>query len=338
MAATTSDSLCYALILSSCFLVSAAVETIIANPGQSVILPCQIQVSEKTAVKAIEWTRPDLEEEYVLFYRDGQLDTDHQYPTFKNRVELKEEQVKDGDLSLNLKNVRISDTGTYECRVVQRRTNHRKRSILESDPINTTNLTVVEPDVKNITAKPGDTVILPCNVTRNTNIRVVEWSRDNKTLCFNRNPEINDLCRIDVDLLSFKDRVQLNHAWMAEGNMSLILKNVTIRDSGRYECRVDQSGTKHTKRQVRVEGPCISIVYLTLSDSGYKKAGGDKNTNPGVGVAVGVGVAFAFAVGAAALWLFYKNIKGQKHIPHSVTAGVHIYSPADVQPLPQGDQ
>uniref|UniRef100_A0A3Q1HS66 Ig-like domain-containing protein n=1 Tax=Anabas testudineus TaxID=64144 RepID=A0A3Q1HS66_ANATE len=127
---------------------------------------------------------------------------------------------------------------------------------------------LTETNVKNITAKPGDTVILPCNVTRNTNIRVVEWSRDNKTLCFNRNPEINDLCRIDVDLLSFKDRVQLNHAWMAEGNMSLILKNVTIRDSGRYECRVDQSGTKHTKRQVRVEGPCISIVYLTLSDSG----------------------------------------------------------------------
>uniref|UniRef100_A0A7N6AGA1 Ig-like domain-containing protein n=1 Tax=Anabas testudineus TaxID=64144 RepID=A0A7N6AGA1_ANATE len=81
-----------------------------AEPGDTVTLPCRA-LTHNTTVSTVKWIRPDLEPEDIFLYQDN-----HQYPTFKNRVELKEEQVKDGDLSLNLKNVRISDTGTYECR------------------------------------------------------------------------------------------------------------------------------------------------------------------------------------------------------------------------------
>uniref|UniRef100_A0A3Q1KDZ3 Immunoglobulin V-set domain-containing protein n=1 Tax=Anabas testudineus TaxID=64144 RepID=A0A3Q1KDZ3_ANATE len=55
----------------------------------------------------------------------------YQHPFYRGLVELKDREKKEGDVSLILRNVTFNDTGTYECHVVQRGTNHRKRSILE---------------------------------------------------------------------------------------------------------------------------------------------------------------------------------------------------------------
>lgn len=53
----------------------------------------------------------------MFLYRDGRPDPGNQHPSFKDRVELK--GMKDGDASVVLKNVTVSDTGTYECRVFE---------------------------------------------------------------------------------------------------------------------------------------------------------------------------------------------------------------------------
>ncbi|XP_033182631.1 uncharacterized protein LOC113168377 [Anabas testudineus] len=111
-----------------------------AEPGDTVTLPCGVH--SNISIIVVEWSRTDLETEYVFLQRGSRSDPDNQHESFKNRVELKDREKKDGDVSLILRNVTFNDTGTYECRVVQRRTNYRKRSILESDPINTINLRV----------------------------------------------------------------------------------------------------------------------------------------------------------------------------------------------------
>ncbi|KAL4008132.1 hypothetical protein ACER0C_001984 [Sarotherodon galilaeus] len=103
-------------------LVSSDQKHITAESGHSVTLPCQAPNDDIT-ITAVEWTKADLKNEYVFFYRNKGFDPANQHPSFKNRVDLQDRQMKDGDVSLILKNVTINDAGTYECRVARRKTN-----------------------------------------------------------------------------------------------------------------------------------------------------------------------------------------------------------------------
>ncbi|XP_027893224.1 uncharacterized protein LOC114156864 isoform X21 [Xiphophorus couchianus] len=118
-------------------------KNISAVPGQNVSLPCRLPNNKPAVV--VQWTRPDLEPEYVLLFRDEQPDPENQHPSFRNRVELQDRRMKDGDVSLLLSNVTTSDSGKYECRVFQREATSRKRRALTSDPIGIIFLDVAPP-------------------------------------------------------------------------------------------------------------------------------------------------------------------------------------------------
>ncbi|XP_026182047.1 myelin-oligodendrocyte glycoprotein-like [Mastacembelus armatus] len=116
MSVGTSASLLWAaLCLWVLVLVSGGQRTITAEPGQNVTLTCRAPNSSE--IRTVEWTRPDLDPKEIFVYRDGRFDPDNQHPSVKERVELKDSQMKDGDVSVTLKNVTFNDTGTYECRV-----------------------------------------------------------------------------------------------------------------------------------------------------------------------------------------------------------------------------
>uniref|UniRef100_A0A3Q1FJN8 Ig-like domain-containing protein n=1 Tax=Acanthochromis polyacanthus TaxID=80966 RepID=A0A3Q1FJN8_9TELE len=93
-------------------------EYIIALVGQDVILPCKAPNNNQT-IAAVEWSRPGLDQEFVLLYRDERFDVDNQHPSYKNRVDPQDKEMKDGDFSLVLKDVKKNDTGKYECYVLQ---------------------------------------------------------------------------------------------------------------------------------------------------------------------------------------------------------------------------
>lgn len=100
-----------------CVVSSPAAQTKIkAAPGQSVTLPCQAE--GRGSVKVIEWTKDGLGENFVLLYRDSQFDQEQQHSSYKNRVELLDREMKNGNVSLVLKNVNTADNGRYDCRVV----------------------------------------------------------------------------------------------------------------------------------------------------------------------------------------------------------------------------
>ncbi|KAL4008192.1 hypothetical protein ACER0C_002044 [Sarotherodon galilaeus] len=61
------------------------------------------------------------------------------------RVDLQDRQMKDGDVSLILRDVTINDTGIYECRVIHRRKHRGKRAVLKNNPISIIYLSVADP-------------------------------------------------------------------------------------------------------------------------------------------------------------------------------------------------
>ncbi|XP_030580092.1 selection and upkeep of intraepithelial T-cells protein 7-like [Archocentrus centrarchus] len=97
--------------------VSADQKIITAESGQNVTLTCR---ALNYNIIVVEWSRAAVDKEYVFLYRDGQFVSEQQHPSFKNRVDLQDRQMKDGDVSVILKDVTINDEGTYECRVIQR--------------------------------------------------------------------------------------------------------------------------------------------------------------------------------------------------------------------------
>ncbi|XP_043954888.1 programmed cell death 1 ligand 1-like [Gambusia affinis] len=143
------SSILLLLILSSCLCGEPAVTKqreikISAVPGQNVSLPCRLPNNKPAVV--VKWTRPDLEPENVLLFRDDQPDPEIQHPSFRKRVELQDRRMKDGDVSLLLSNVTTNDSGKYECQVSQTEATDRKRRTLTSDPIRIVLLDVQKTD------------------------------------------------------------------------------------------------------------------------------------------------------------------------------------------------
>ncbi|XP_039908000.1 CD226 antigen-like [Simochromis diagramma] len=258
------DLLHHALLwtLMCLFFLASASKGINTTAGQDVTLTCRAPNNNNIIV--VEWSRADLESEYVILYRDGHFVLDNQHPSFKNRVDLQDRQMKDGDVSLILENVTIDDNGTYECRIFTRGANCRKGAHLKTDPISIISLSVVDPPEKKIiTAESGQKVTLTCRAPNN-NIIVVKWSRADLE------PEYvllyrDDLFVPDNQHPSFKNRVDLQDRQMKDGDVSLILKNVMINDTGTYECRVFRRRTNRRKR-ANLKTPPISSIYLSVVD------------------------------------------------------------------------
>ncbi|XP_042257916.1 coxsackievirus and adenovirus receptor homolog [Thunnus maccoyii] len=111
-------TLTFSLCLLACFLSFTVSAEITVKPGENVTLQCQSPRGE--AITALMWIRSDLNPDTdgcVFFFRENRSYEVYQHPSFRGRVQLRDPEMKDGDVSVILKNVTINDTGTYECRV-----------------------------------------------------------------------------------------------------------------------------------------------------------------------------------------------------------------------------
>ncbi|XP_039462266.1 uncharacterized protein LOC120436037 isoform X2 [Oreochromis aureus] len=108
------------------FFCSALQQDVKAKLEDDVTLQCQITTDE--IISVLKWSRPDLNTDgYVYFYRNKRSYENYQHPSFHGRVKLRDPEMKDGDVSVILKNVTFNDAGMYECHVAVRKSGRSKR-------------------------------------------------------------------------------------------------------------------------------------------------------------------------------------------------------------------
>ncbi|CAK6978869.1 coxsackievirus and adenovirus receptor-like [Scomber scombrus] len=230
--------------------------------------------------------------------------TADQDPSYENRVQLKDDEMKNGELSLILKNVNSNDGGRYECRYKG-----------EGGDVQIKLISIVILNAEDKKVKSGDDVTLHCQSPRHEDITSLKWIRpDLKTdgyVFYFRDGRTYE----DYQHPSFDGRVQLMDPQMKNGNVSVILKNVNINDTGTYECRVSVSNTKPE---------LMSIINLKLKDSGQtsednktggekdggEKDGGDKDGG-NLGLIVGLSVVGILLVVAVGGFIFYIKRNGR---------------------------
>ncbi|KAK2812073.1 hypothetical protein Q5P01_000105 [Channa striata] len=183
------------------FVLTEDQQQITAKTGENVTLQCLDPRGGD--IELLEWTRRDLN---VFVWRRGKMSEDDQHESFKNRVELRDPQMKNGNVS--------------------------------------------------ITAKTGENVTLQCLDPRGGDIELLEWMRRDLNVFVWKHGKLSK----DDQHESFKNRVELKDPQMKNGNFSVILKNVTINDTGTYECRVRNSNTQPPPQS-------ICNITLTVIDS-----------------------------------------------------------------------
>ncbi|KAL3050934.1 hypothetical protein OYC64_001249 [Pagothenia borchgrevinki] len=119
---------------------AAARESLKRKSGEDVLLRCNS--STDAAITKLEWKRPELDDDYVFFFRNNRLYENYQDPRYRGRVELNDPEMKNGDASVLLKNVTVNDSGTYECWVITSQT--RRRRAADEKPVSSVHLSVSE--------------------------------------------------------------------------------------------------------------------------------------------------------------------------------------------------
>ncbi|KAH1183259.1 hypothetical protein KIL84_004751 [Mauremys mutica] len=110
-------ALCLALQihrLASEFTVIGPDRPIIASLGGEAVLPCHLSPRMSAENMELRWFRSEFSI-VVHLYRDGQDQYRHQMPEYQGRTELLKGDIKNGSVSLRIRDIRPSDNGQYKC-------------------------------------------------------------------------------------------------------------------------------------------------------------------------------------------------------------------------------
>uniref|UniRef100_A0A3B4Y9R9 Ig-like domain-containing protein n=1 Tax=Seriola lalandi dorsalis TaxID=1841481 RepID=A0A3B4Y9R9_SERLL len=107
----------------SCFIVTynfpvsrvLGPEKVLAFAGRDVTLTCTFNITDRGDLPTVEWSKDDLEPNVIFLYRDGCETHEMKNPDFEYRTSFVMKNLKHGDISLRISNVRLSDAGRYQC-------------------------------------------------------------------------------------------------------------------------------------------------------------------------------------------------------------------------------
>ncbi|XP_039462191.1 myelin-oligodendrocyte glycoprotein-like [Oreochromis aureus] len=115
---------------------------------------------------------------------------------------------------------------------------------------------------QNLQVKLGEDITLQCQITTDEKISVLKWSRPDLNtdgyVYFYRNKRSYE----NYQHPSFHGRVKLRDPEMTDGDVSLILNNITFNDTGMYECHV---AVRNPVRSKRLHTEISHFIDLTVT-------------------------------------------------------------------------
>uniref|UniRef100_A0A671TM48 Ig-like domain-containing protein n=1 Tax=Sparus aurata TaxID=8175 RepID=A0A671TM48_SPAAU len=107
------------LLLTHCcggqFQVVGPLQPVMVTIGEDVILPCHLRPAGDAVGMTFEWARPDLNPRFVHVWHEREDLHVNQHLSYKGRTSVSIDKLKQGDISLKLSRVKLSDKGTYRC-------------------------------------------------------------------------------------------------------------------------------------------------------------------------------------------------------------------------------
>ncbi|XP_073712871.1 immunoglobulin superfamily member 3 [Misgurnus anguillicaudatus] len=200
--------------------------------GESVDLPCFIDPSLLTDSLKVEWRRSD-SQTLVHLYQDREekdLKSDVQHQDYHDRAHFFTEDIKHGNFSLKLKNLREEDKGIYTCTVYS-----GQRSVFYIS----TKLVLGFFIVNQRSFVPlGDSVVLPCSIDKELIKKKlkVEWRRSDPDTLVHLY-EDGDI-KPKAQHQDYHKRAHFSKEKIKNGDFSLQLKKVRAEDKGEYTCKV----------------------------------------------------------------------------------------------------
>lgn len=99
------------------FAVHSPANVIIQAAGEDAILPCYLSAPGVPASLTVQWQLLRALRRVEISFFDGRRGAERQGRRYEGRTAFFASQVRRGNLSLRLRNVRVSDKGKYSCRV-----------------------------------------------------------------------------------------------------------------------------------------------------------------------------------------------------------------------------
>ncbi|XP_039908022.1 butyrophilin subfamily 2 member A1-like [Simochromis diagramma] len=145
----------------------------------------------------------------------------------------------------------------------------------------------------------GEDATLDCQGPHEGNILRVAWTKSDLKaddyVCFFREDRLYKAYQHE----SFKGRVELENPNMKSGKMSIILHNVTVNDTGTYECHISYE-TDHSQRSEMKQETKLKVTPAVQRQGAREEAA---KKDGSVGLLVGLSVSSLLLIVAAVGYL-----------------------------------
>ncbi|XP_038588275.1 selection and upkeep of intraepithelial T-cells protein 1-like isoform X2 [Micropterus salmoides] len=114
-------------------------QPIVVALGDDIILPCCVEPRRNVEDLTMEWWREDLPfmNKYVHRYHDNHDVEDRKMSSYAGRTTLFKDELKHGNASLKILNVKLADQGSYRCVIPQLGTATIIRIVVDPDSVKT---------------------------------------------------------------------------------------------------------------------------------------------------------------------------------------------------------